>query len=141
MEKSGEKQNLLIPYVIETSCAQDDNWIQEIQESLNDSGFTCKKLSEGKWEFTTVPIRWKGNEAGLAHDILDKRINPKDILHSVLASTACRTAVMDGTVLDEKTAAQIARQALLLEDPHCPHGRPVFTKITKKQLFELVKRL
>ena len=141
MEKSGEKQNLLIPYVIETSSTQDDNWIQEIQENLNDSGFTCKKLGEGKWEFTTVPIRWKGNEASLAHDILDKRINPKDILHSVLASTACRSAVMDGTVLDEKTAANLAKQALLLEDPHCPHGRPVFTKITKRQLFELVKRL
>lgn len=141
IEKSGEKQNLLIPYVIETSSLQEDKWLEEIQENLKDAGFTCKKIDEGKWEFSTVPIRWKGNEASLAHDILDKRINPKDILHSVLASTACRSAVMDGTILDEGTAAEIARKALLLEDPHCPHGRPVFTKITKHQLFELVKRL
>ncbi|MCI5523891.1 MAG: DNA mismatch repair protein MutL, partial [Spirochaetia bacterium] len=66
--------------------------------------------------------------------------NPKDVLTATAASTACRSAVMDGTVLDDETAAQIAKLALELPDPHCPHGRPVYTKITKAQLFALVKR-
>ena len=63
------------------------------------------------------------------------------MINVVAASTACRSAVMDGTVLDEKTAAWIAEEALKLPDPHCPHGRPVYTTITRKQLFELVKRI
>ena len=140
MEKAGEKQNLLLPYTIETSSDAEDKWLETIFDNLNEAGFTCKKSEKGKWEFTTVPVRWKGNETDLKRDLLDKRINPKDLLRGILASTACRSAVMDGTVLDRQTAAEIAKGALQLPDPHCPHGRPVFTKITRKQLFELVKR-
>ena len=84
--------------------------------------------------------RWKGNEEDLKKDVLDRRVNPKDMINSAAASAACRTAVMDGTVLDDETASRIARGALELEDPHCPHGRPVFTTITRKQLFNLVRR-
>ena len=47
---------------------------------------------------------------------------------------------MDGTVLDDDAAQDLAKAALELEDPHCPHGRPVYTTITRKQLFELVRR-
>ena len=72
---------------------------------------------------------------------MDRRINPGDMINAAAASTACRAAVMDGTVLDEKTAEEIARKALELPDPHCPHGRPVYTAITRRQLFSLVKRI
>ena len=111
-----------------------------MQKTLGEWGFECSQAEDGAWLFTTVPVRWKGTEADLKHDILDRRINPKDIINAVAASTACRRAVMDGTVLDDATAADIARKALELPDPHCPHGRPVFTKITREQLFALVKR-
>ena len=77
----------------------------------------------------------------MARDLLDRRIQPTDIIHATAASTACRMAVMDGDMLDEKTAANLAEQALLLPDPHCPHGRPVYTTITRRQLFMLVKRI
>ena len=54
--------------------------------------------------------------------------------------TACKAAVKDGWKLDSSTAAKIAKEALSLQDPHCPHGRPVFTTITREKLFSLVKR-
>ena len=63
------------------------------------------------------------------------------MINAAAASAACRAAVMDGTVLDDKTAAWIAEEALKLPDPHCPHGRPVYTTITRRQLFTLVKRI
>ena len=140
MEKSGEKQNLIVPYSIQTSSASEDNYLEEIKDGLNESGFTIKNCGNGKWEVSTVPVRWKGSEGDLQRDLLQKRINPKDVLTATAASTACRSAVMDGTVLDDETAAQIAKSALELPDPHCPHGRPVYTKITTAQLFALVKR-
>ena len=129
-----------MPYVIKTSGPQDDNYLEEIKESLCEAGFTVKRTGESEWQFTTVPLRWKGTEKDLENDLLAKRINPGDILNATAASTACRQAVMDGTVLDEETAADLAKKALQLPDPHCPHGRPVFTTITRNQLFALVKR-
>lgn len=140
MEHSGQKQSLLIPYTIETQSEDDDFYLEEIQEKLAEAGFTSKNCGNGKWEFTTVPIRWSGTETDLAHDLLDKRISPEEIIRSIAAMTACRSSVMDGTFLDSGTAERIARNALLLPDPHCPHGRPVYTSITRTQLFALVKR-
>lgn len=140
MAEAKEKQNLLVPYVVQTDSDADDNYIEAIKDKLKETGFECKNCGNGRWEFTTVPARWKGKEEDLKKDVLDRRVNPADIMNSVIASTACRTAVMDGTVLDNQTAAEIARGALELPDPHCPHGRPVFTTITRAQLFGLVKR-
>ena len=140
MEKAGEKQPLLVPYRIVPQSEGDDAYISALSENFSEWGFECEKSEDGSWLFTSVPVRWKGTEQDLQHDILDRRINPKDIINAVAASTACRRAVMDGTVLDRETASDIARKALLLPDPHCPHGRPVFTKITRSQLFSLVKR-
>ena len=140
MESQGQRQKLLIPYTIQTKSASDDNYLEAIKDCLEESGFECHKKEEGLWEFTSVPIRWKGSTKDLERDLLDRRINPKDMINAIAASSACRMAVMDHTVLDEETASDIARKALELPDPHCPHGRPVYTKITKAQLFALVKR-
>ena len=141
MEDAGQKQTLLVPYTIQTESLADDHYLEEIQQDLEEAGFSGTNKGNGVWEFSTVPIRWKGTEADLAKDLLDRRINPHDMINVVAASTACRSAVMDGTVLDESMASWIAEQALALPDPHCPHGRPVYTTITRKQLFELVKRI
>ncbi len=141
MAEASQKQTLIVPYTIQTQSQADDNYLQELKEKLEEAGFTGKNCGDGKWEFYTVPIKWKGSEKDLENDLLDRRINPKDMINAVAASAACRTAVMDGDVLDKETAAWIAEQALLLPDPHCPHGRPVYTTITRKQLFMLVKRL
>ncbi len=140
MKDSSEKQKLLVPYTIQTTSAADDNFLKEMQQSLDEAGFESKDCGDGKWEFYSVPARWKGNERDLEKDLLDKRTNPKDIIYSIAASNACRQAVMDGTVLDDDAAQNLAKAALELEDPHCPHGRPVYTTITRKQLFELVRR-
>lgn len=140
MEKAGERQALLVPYTLETSGDADDRYLEEIHDALTEAGFTCKNVGNGKWEFSSVPIRWTGTESDLAHDLLDKRINPKEMINAIAATTACRSAVKDGTVLDTATASRIAEAALSLRDPHCPHGRPIYTSITREQLFALVKR-
>lgn len=141
MADAGQKQELIVPYTVYTDGKADDNYLEALLPKLNEAGFTGKNCGDGKWEFSSVPLRWKGKEADLARDLLDRRINPGDMINAAAASTACRAAVMDGTVLDEKTAEEIARKALELPDPHCPHGRPVYTAITRRQLFSLVKRI
>ena len=77
---------------------------------------------------------------GVVKMLLDERVPPEKILYHIAASTACKAAIKDGYYLDEITASELAAKALRLPDPHCPHGRPVFTAFTKDDLFALVRR-
>ncbi len=140
METGTEKQNLLIPLIIETQTEEESNAVKQSLNDLEKTGFTGKQTAEGRFEFTTSPARWKGTEEDLKTALLDKMQSPKDILYSVAAMSACRSAVMDGDILDRAAAEKLARQALELPDPHCPHGRPVWTTLSKEQLFARVRR-
>lgn len=140
MQNPEASQTLLIPYVIETSSKKDDEYLESIKSELKKVGFTCENKGNGRWEFTTLHERWTGTEEELYHAILDIKANPRDLIYAVAASTACKAAVKDGTILEDAAAEKIARAALELEDPHCPHGRPCFTTITRENLFRLVRR-
>ncbi|MBQ7157962.1 MAG: DNA mismatch repair endonuclease MutL [Treponema sp.] len=140
LANGGEKQPLLVPYVITTSSAEEDNYISANLSALADAGFTGEKTAEGRFEFSTVPVRWKGTEQDLHDALLVTQVSVNEIIWKVAAMTACKAAVKDGYVLDKATSAQLAKDALALPDPHCPHGRPVWTTITKEQLFMRIRR-
>ena len=140
MACAGLKQPLLVPYVLETSCEEDDIYLRSTREQLEGAGFQVKECGPGKWEFSSVPSQWKGTEKDLADDLLSRRIDPKDVLSSIAATNACRAAIKDGHVLDEQTARQLVVETLALDDPHCPHGRPLWTRTTKEDLFHAVRR-
>lgn len=140
MKNPESAQTLLIPYVIETASKKDDEYLESIKNELKKVGFTCENKGNGRWEFTTLHERWNGTEEELYHALLDIKANPKDLIYTVAASTACRAAVKDGTILEDSAAEKIARGALSLDDPHCPHGRPCYTTITRDNLFHLVRR-
>lgn len=140
MKNPESAQTLLIPYVIETASKKDDEYLESIKNELKKVGFTCENKGNGRWEFTTLHERWNGTEEELYHALLDIKANPKDLIYTVAANTACRAAVKDGTILEDSAAEKIARGALSLDDPHCPHGRPCYTTITRENLFHLVRR-
>lgn len=140
MKNQGKSQALLIPYKIKTDSKSQDNQLEKLAPDLTAIGFTTKKISDGEWEITSIPERWTGTEYDLRSLIFVKQVDPKEIIRSIAAMTACKAAVKDGYVLDEQTAAELAAKAFELEDPHCPHGRPIYTTISREQLFALVKR-
>ena len=140
IQAKGQKQELLVPYTIKTQTEEEDKYLESIQESLTEIGFTCKNCGNGNWEFSSIQERWTGSEEDLRHALLDEKVKPEEIIYSIAATAACKAAVKDGYTLDDDTARKIAKEALLLPDPHCPHGRPVYTTISREQLFALVRR-
>ena len=140
LETAGEKQALLVPLVIETASEDDDRYLESLVPALHKAGFTMKNCGSGRWEVESVPIKWRGTERDLQKDLLDKRIAPDEIIRSIAATSSCRAAVKDGHVLDPLTAQRLLFDIFNLKDPHCPHGRPIWTKITKEELFRAVRR-
>ena len=60
-------------------------------------------------------------------------------LRSMLASRACRTAVMIGTPLDHAHMQRLVRQMGTLEQPwNCPHGRPTMRHLVNLELVAAV---
>ena len=134
------RQPLLIPYKIKTESKSQDNQLEKLKAELTRIGFETEHTSDGLWEIKTIPERWTGTEYDLRTLLFVKQVEPKEIIRSIAAMTACKAAVKDGYVLDDITAARLAEEAFTLEDPHCPHGRPIYTVISREKLFELVKR-
>ena len=134
------RQPLLIPYKINTESKAQDNQLEKLMPRLTAIGFETNKIEDGKWEINSVPERWTGSEYDLRSLLFVKHVDPDEIIRSIAAMTACKAAVKDGYVLDDETAAKLVEKAFELEDPHCPHGRPVYTMFSREKLFELVKR-
>jgi len=140
MNSQGGSQQLLIPYKIRTESKSQDNQLEKLKDRLAAIGFEAVKKEDGYWEITSIPERWKGTEYDFRSLVFVKNVEPEQIIRSVAAMTACKAAVKDGYVLDDETAARLVEQAFELEDPHCPHGRPIYTVLSRAKLFELVKR-
>ena len=133
-------QQLLIPYKIRTESKTQDLQLEKLQSRLSQIGFDIQKIEDGYWEVSSIPERWTGSEFDLKQALFVKHVEPEEIIRSIAAMTACKAAVKDGYILDSITAEKLVKQAFTLEDPHCPHGRPVYTVISREKLFELVKR-
>ena len=139
-QNENANQQLLIPYKIRTESKTQDLQLEKLQSRLFQIGFEIQKIEDGYWEVTSIPERWTGSEFDLKQALFVKHVEPEEIIRSIAAMTACKAAVKDGYILDPITAEKLVKQAFTLEDPHCPHGRPVYTVISREKLFELVKR-
>lgn len=139
-QNENANQQLLIPYKIRTESKTQDLQLEKLQSRLSQIGFEIQKIEDGYWEVSSIPERWTGSEFDLKQAIFVKHVEPEEIIRSIAAMTACKAAVKDGYILDSITAEKLVKQAFTLEDPHCPHGRPIYTVISREKLFELVKR-
>lgn len=140
MNTKEKSQELLIPEEIQTQDDEEDRYLESVAPELLKIGFRIQQEEKGKWKLLSINERWKESTEQFINQILREKVPPKDVMYSIAAMTACKAAVKDGYILDDAAASKIAEGALLLEDPHCPHGRPVYTQFTRDQLFSLVRR-
>lgn len=140
MEAAGQKQKLLIPYDLETDSEEDDEYLLQNMDALNEAGFELTKENEGKWLITSVPVKWRGTAKDLQEAILKDKKEGADIIRTIAAYSSCKAAIKEGHYIDSSTAEHLIKDVFALPDPHCPHGRPVWTELTKESLYQLVKR-
>lgn len=140
MAAGSEKQKLLVPYEIHTESKADDDYLSSIKNVLETSGFENENKGNGTWEISSVPVRFNLSQKDLENALLKDRKSPDELIYHIAATTACKMSVKDGTILGPAESANLAWEALQLPDPHCPHGRPVWTTLTKEELFARVRR-
>lgn len=136
----GSSQELLAPYILETATEKNDAIIRKNQQALIKAGFKIKEIGDGRWEISAVPIFYKGTQTHLLADILQAK-DAESLISHLLATASCRAACKDGDILDEGAMYNLAQKAFLLEEPLCPHGRPIYFVLDKMELFRKVKRI
>ncbi|MCL2557263.1 MAG: DNA mismatch repair endonuclease MutL [Treponema sp.] len=131
-------QELLVPIFFATESADDERFIEAERERLAQMSLTIAREGEG-WKVSALPAGWTLDAGETVREIL--ACEPGARASERWAMTyCCHKALRDGDYLDDGAAAALAREALALPDPRCPHGRPVWTEISREALFKAVRR-
>ncbi|HOV40061.1 MAG TPA: hypothetical protein PLG79_15175, partial [Spirochaetales bacterium] len=133
-------QPLLVPLEFPVEPEQEGT-VTENARDLADMGIRLEKKDSGTWALKGVPPVYKGAEEEIV-ELITTQAGTKEVLQQNLFSRiACRKAIKDGASLDPLSAYEILRYIFTLENPRCPHGRPIWVEITREQLFRQVKRI
>lgn len=135
-----QKQELLIPIPFDTESEHQDRFLASHQMRLAELGIALEAQGQGRWALTALPVNWKKSDGETIQDILELSEAGEGFAERWLATMACHMAIKDGDYIDKITAQALVEAALALPVPRCPHGRPVWTTISRSELFQAVRR-
>ncbi len=136
---SAESQRLVVPHEIDPDVS-DSGFLEETAQKLARYGIEIEWSDDGVWAITALPSRYRGLEKIIVEFLESFNGTEENLERELFSTMSCRSAVKDGDPLDETTALQLAEQAFSLPEARCPHGRPLWHRITRAELFELVGR-
>jgi DNA mismatch repair protein MutL len=139
-DHQGRIQELLLPrrFTVDEDAAPllEAQWAEYAQ-----MGVGLRPVGPGEYELLSLPQTVAGQEQALI-DFLRTNIKPAaDLENALYARLSCRAAVMDGDPLDPAAARDLLKKTFALQHARCPHGRPIWTTLSRRELFEKVGRL
>jgi DNA mismatch repair protein MutL len=134
------KQDLLVPIPFSTESDEEDRFLETRRDDLSRLAVLIERDGAG-WRIEALPADWRLGDAETVKEILTLRTAGENMAERWAATLCCHGAVRDGDYLDERAAMALAKEALELPDPHCPHGRPVWTEISREALNRAVRRI
>jgi DNA mismatch repair protein MutL len=139
MAEPSPAQELLVPIPFDTESEEDDRFLESKAAELKNLGIRITR-EDKSWRIEALPAGWSLDDSETVQKLKELKNAGENAGRRWAATCCCRNAIKDGDWLDDKTALALAETALALPDPHCPHGRPVWTEIRREALFKAVKR-
>ena len=154
LEEEIPKQELLAPIPFYTESDDEDSFLEAKREELSRLGIDIKKDNDGQtefanhvypsnkvsWRIDALPSDWRLSDTATVKEILSLKTAGENMAKKWAATICCKAAIKDGDYPDDETAFALGKEALALPDPHCPHGRPIWTEISREALFKAVRR-
>ena len=117
------------------------------QELLTRYGYEVEDFGDGEILIRQIPADLDESQAESALEELAGRLlegsakDPEALRDEMLHTIACKAAIKAGWHTEPKERDALVNQVLTRDDiKYCPHGRPVITTLTKKQLEKQFKR-
>jgi len=133
------RQELLVPISFTTESEEDDNFLESKKEELSALGIIIEKDGNA-WRIDALPAGWRLDDSRTVKEIINLRTAGENIAKRWAGTLSCHQAVRDGENLEGETALALAKEALLLPEPRCPHGRPIWTEVSREALYKAVRR-
>lgn len=135
------------PLVIHLSAFEEEA-LNKYIDVFNKVGFEIEEFGIGSYAVRMVPENLYGlKEEDFFHRLLNELLE-KDgvfspsIVCEKLASMSCKAAIKGGMRITFTEMEHLMQKLMKLDNPYnCPHGRPVFIKITKTELEKKFKRI
>ncbi len=142
-----DSQMLFEPTEVLLSYEEYDAIISNL-ENAKQFGFILEDAQAPSIKVIGVPVVIEDTDpsdiiAELAHNFLEHRQNPNlSLFDELYHSIACKAAIK-GNIKSDKLELQSLIDRIFDDENirYCPHGRPVFTKISKKEIEKQFKRI
>ncbi len=133
-------QGYLTPQTIELPLSKAQLMEQHLEE-FRKLGFVIEPFGTKTFAIKEAPVHLRGDIKGLVLDILedlargDGRETLRDQRDNLLMKMACHSSIRGRHRLTPDEVRELLRQLDEIEfGTHCPHGRPLYTEFTKKEL-------
>ncbi|MEM5947997.1 DNA mismatch repair endonuclease MutL [Spirochaetia bacterium 38H-sp] len=136
LKNNPARQKLLIPHTF-TVEEEELNTIEKKREEATNLGIEYS-MADNKCIITHLPQTISNTPVIAEKWLRQQSTNSPEV--DGYATIACRAAIKEGELLDKISATELAERTFELPEPYCPHGRPVWIKITKEELLKIIKR-
>jgi DNA mismatch repair protein MutL len=142
-----ESQHLLIPETVELSYGEAEA-ANRFKAQLNGLGIELEEFGGRTYQLTAFPAIARGTDpARLVRDILadleaiGSESRFEQAVDELLAQIACHSVIRGTHALDhQQIRALLAQMDQTDFSAHCPHGRPVSSTISLREMEKLFKR-
>jgi DNA mismatch repair protein MutL len=133
-------QELLFPQPLELGAGQ-AALVQEWAETLEGLGFRLEGWSGSTVVLRAVPALLRGQEPRRLIEALVEDVNrprkgePVPLLHRALSFVACHAAIKAHAPLQREEMARLIADLAVTKTPYfCPHGRPIVSRLSLRDI-------
>jgi DNA mismatch repair protein MutL len=133
-------QELLFPQPVELGGGQAD-LVREWAQTLQELGFGLEGWSGSTVVLRAVPALLKGQDARRLIEALVEDVNrprkgePVPLLHRALSFVACHAAIKAHAPLQREEMARLLADLAVTHTPYfCPHGRPIVSRLSLRDI-------
>lgn len=140
-------QQLCPPLVIHLSAVE-ASVFSKYNDMFTGIGFEIEEFGINTYAIRSVPLELFGITGeelfhNLINELMEKEgMYPPSVVMEKLASMSCKAAIKGGQKITFTEMSELMKKLMKLDNPYnCPHGRPVFIKITRFELEKKFKRI
>lgn len=142
-----EKQSLLFPLTLEIS-PQEVSRLEKLIPEFTKIGFDIELIGKTSLAVREVPALAKRLDINsFVHDVLTElpfddgtREKKEELFDDLMKMLACRSAIKAGDYLEMEEMKKLVYELAKSDFLTCPHGRPIFIKMTTLELEKKFKR-
>lgn len=140
------QQQILIPLILNVTFSVKNDTLQWL-DFLSSIGFHLEEFGEKTYRVTAIPMFMELQEGEhFLKDFLEsisENTDFKDMKKiEKIISKSCKSAVKAHDLLDEQEIKKLMLDLAKCKNPYsCPHGRPIFVKMTQYEIEKMFKRV